>query len=262
MAVAADARVFAISTPSVNVTLQSNRQGEVPFTVTNVSPNEVQAQAVVRAVNEVPAGWFIVDEAESIAFAPGAVKLLQVRVDPPLGTEAGRYSFRLDMSGTAPTQFVEEGPGCSVDVPASSSGLKAPRGYLATLTGASLGGILWLAMLLGIWIFATPDESDCSSVGDCIGEIFGLIVLLLFLALIGFVLMVVGAAIGIWQALRFKKYLGAKLTALFFAILMVPWTILLSVILNALDVGGTVYAILAPLLFLASRRSSRAPRCC
>lgn len=241
---------LTISTPAVQVPLPPNRTGEVPFTVTNVAGVEVSAQAVIRPLEDPPADWFKIGDKAPRVFAPGAVQQLVVEVDPPLGTTAGVYPFRLDLTGVAPTQFVEEGPACSVEVPASTTGLTEPRGYVATLTGAALGGVLWLAVILGIVIFG-KSRADCSgSLGDCLGDIFGLIILLVLLFLVGLALMFVGAAVGIWLALRSKHYLGAKLTAVFFAVLMVPWAIAMFAALSALGVHDTLFVVLSPLVFL------------
>jgi hypothetical protein len=249
--VRADGRLFTISTPEVNVSLEQNRLGEVPFTVTNVAGRALTAQAVPRALEGTPADWFTVKDEATRTFAPGSVQLITLRVEPPLGVQAGRYAFRLDVVGSEhPAEEVEEGPACSVEVPASEVHVTTPRGYLATLIGAAAGGILWLGMLLAILIIAKTRTATCGSLGECISELVGLFILVGLLVLVGLILMLVGAAIGIWLVLRMRRYLGAKLTAGFFAGLMIPWTILMGILLNALNFTGTAAAILSPVLFL------------
>jgi hypothetical protein len=251
MAVRTEGGAFSISTPAANISLPPGRTVEVPFTVTNLAGHDLHAKALPTALGEGSIGWYHVAGEEVRAFAAGSVQQVPVLVDPPLGVPAGVYAFRLDMRGVEqPGVDFAEGPACAVEVPASTTGIRTPRGYVATLVGAAAGGILWLIMLLVIFIVGKTAKSDCTDVGDCIGDIFGLFILLLLLAFVGFVLLLVGSAIGIAIALRRKHYQGAKLTGLFHGIFMIPWTIGISALLSALHIDGTLVAILAPLLFL------------
>ncbi len=242
---------FAISTPEAMLALEPTRTREVPFTVTNLTGHTVRARLVPRGLDGAPDDWFsVMGEAER-SFGDGGIQQVRVLVDPALGAAAGTYAFRLDVVGIErPGEEFAEGPSCAVDVPGGPGGQKGPRGYVATLVGATVGGVLWLIGVLAIVIVATTADSDCEDVGGCIGEIFGLIILLVLLGLVALVLMWIGSAIGIWLALRKKRYRGAKLTALFFAVFMIPWTFLVGVILNALDAGNLVVVILAPVLLL------------
>lgn len=243
---------FTISTPSARVALPPNRSAEVPFTVTNLAGRALRAKAIPHGVGPAPGDWFMVAGDAELQFEEGAIKQVKVVVDPALGAPEGRYTFRLDVSGVEnPTAEYAEGPECAVDVPGSTTGLTTPRGYLATLVGASAGGVLWLIAVLVIWlIISNKADEDCTDLGDCFGQIIGLAILFGLLVLLALILMIVGAAIGIGVALRIKHYRGNKLTSLFFGVLMVPWTILILWGLGALEPPEVVLIILTPILLL------------
>ena len=244
---------FTISTPSATIELPPNRSAEVPFTVTNLAGRALRAGAMPRGLGAAPADWFKLGGDAELQFDEGAIKQVKVVVDPALGAPEGRYTFRLDVVGVeSPTTEYAEGPECAVDVPGSSTGLTTPRGYLATLAGASAGGVVWLIAVLVMWLVVSDSaDNDCTDFGDCIGEIIGLVILFALLVIAGLAAMIISGAIGIGIALRIKHYRGNKLTAVFFGVLMVPWVVLASIILNALDVSNVVILILAPLLLLA-----------
>ena len=243
---------FTISTPSARVALPPNRSAEVPFTVTNLAGRALRAKAIPHGVGPAPGDWFMVAGDAELQFEEGAIKQVKVVVDPALGAPEGRYTFRLDVSGVEnPTAEYAEGPECAVDVPGSTTGLTTPRGYLATLVGASAGGVLWLIAVLVIWlIISNKADEDCTDLGDCFGQIIGLAILFALLVLLALILMIVGAAIGIGVALRIKHYRGNKLTSLFFAVLMVPWLILIFWLLGLIEPPEVVLIILTPILLL------------
>jgi hypothetical protein len=244
---------FAISTPSASIMLPPNRSAEVPFTVTNLSGRALRAKATPRGLGSAPAEWFKLAGDAELQFDEGAIKQVKVIVDPALGAMAGSYAFRLDVTAVeSPETAYAEGPECAVAVPGSSTGLTTPRGYLATMVGAAAGGVLWLIALLVIWlVISNAADEDCADLGDCIGQIIGLAILFGLLILAALALMIVGAAIGIGVALRIRHYRGNKLTATFFGVLMVPWTILIFWILSLLDfLPEVVLVILVPILLL------------
>jgi len=243
---------FTISTPSATIELPPNRSAEVPFTVTNLAGRALRAQVMPRGLGAAPAEWFKLAGDAALQFDEGAIKQVKVTVDPALGAPAGRYTFRLDVAGLeSPATEYAEGPECAVDVPGSTTGLTTPRGYLATSVGASVGGVLWLIAVLVIWlIISNKADEDCTDLGDCFGQIIGLAILLGLLVLLALILMIVGAAIGIGVALRIKHYRGNKLTSVFFAVLMVPWTILILWLLGAIEPPEVVLIILTPILLL------------
>jgi hypothetical protein len=68
---------------------------------------------------------------------------------------------------------------------------------------------------------------------------------------VGLIVLWIGSVIGAWAALRIRRYLGSKTTALFLAVLMVPWTIAMLWLLGTLNVNLTVLLIVAPILLTA-----------
>jgi hypothetical protein len=243
---------FTISTPSASIMLPPNRSAEVPFTITNLSGRALRARVMPRGLGSAPADWFKLAGDAELQFEEGAIKQVKVVVDPALGAMEGNYAFRLDVAGVeSPTQEYAEGPECAVAVPGSSTALTTPRGYLATSVGASVGGLLWLIAVLVIWlVISNQAEEDCADLADCFGQIIGLAILAGLLVLLALILMIVGAAIGIGVALRIKHYRGNKLTSVFFAVLMVPWTILMLWLLGAIEPPVAVLIIVTPILLL------------
>ena len=263
VAVPVTGAAFSISTPSATIELPPNRTAEVPFTVTNLAGRALRATAIPRGLGTAPADWFTIAGDEEQLYEDGAIKQVRMVVDPALGAPEGRYTFRLDVAAAEnPAMDFAEGPTCAVDVPASTTSITAPRGYLMTLAGAAAGGVLFLG--LAIWISTielTPSTSapDCTDgILQCIfaafflaliqGLIFGIgILILVFLALVAMVLV---SALGIGVALRLRHYRGGKLTATFFAVLMVPWTILWIVLVGLLELGVTLLIVLSPVVLL------------
>ncbi|MGH9244152.1 MAG: hypothetical protein ACRD29_07510 [Acidimicrobiales bacterium] len=244
---------FAISAPSTTVVLAENRLGEMPFTVTNTTDQPRRGHASVVPLDGTPPAWFSLAGKAELDLPPRATTQVVVRVEPPLGVPAGTHLFRLDVGDvTAADVEPATGPSCSVVVPRSEARVNRwtiPRGYLATLLGATVGGALGeLVILLG---FRAPEDQDCTTVGCAIGEGIGQAIFLAFAILFGLVLLWVGAVIGAWVGLRVRHYLGSKTTALFLAILMIPWTIGVGALLGNLVDSLTVAVILAPVLLTA-----------
>jgi hypothetical protein len=241
--------VFTVTTPSVSVTLASNRIGEVPFTVTNLSNRMLRARAKVTPGPAVPVDWFSVEGDSEQDFEIGAARQFVVRVDPPLGVPAGNYAFRLDAVGIEhPDDDYSEGPSCQVTIPQSKPPkLTTPRGYLTTLAGALIGGIVIniIVVILGL----THDSNNCQGFWNCL---FREIFFWVFLVFLGFVLMLIGASLGAGIALRIRRFRGHKLTAVFLALLMLPWSLLmLLTVFRLLDNHPIVLAATSPVLLLA-----------
>jgi hypothetical protein len=242
-------QVFTVTTPSVSVTLASNRIGEVPFTVTNVSNRTLRARAKITPGPGAPADWFSIQGDSEQDFEIGAARQFVVRVDPPLGVPAGNYAFRLDVVGIEhPDDDYSEGPSCQVTIPQSAAPkLTTPRGYLTTLVGALTGGIVLniIVVVLGL----THDSGNCDGFFDCL---FREIFFWVFLVFLGFLLMLIGASLGAGIALRIRRFRGHKLTAVFLALLMLPWSLLMLVtVFQLLDNHPIVLAATSPVLLLA-----------
>ena len=241
--------VFTVTTPSVSVTLTDNRIGEVPFTITNVGKRRLRARARITPAPAAPAGWFSVQGDSEQDFEIGAARQFVVRVDPPLGAQAGSYAFRLDAIGIErPDDDYSEGPSCQVTVPSSPRPkLTTPRGYLTTLVGALVGGVVFNVVV--VILAFTHDSSDCDGFWECLFREIFFWVGLVFLA---FVLMLVGASLGSAIALRIRRFRGHKLTGTFLALLMLPWSLLMVLtVFQLLEDHPIVLAATSPLVLLA-----------
>lgn len=243
--------VFTVTTPSVTVTLSEQRIGEVPFTVTNVSGRKLRARVKATPGAGAPGEWFLVQGDSEQNFEIGAARQFVVRVDPPLGAPAGTYTFRLDVVGIEnPDDDYSEGPSCQVTIPPSvgpQPKLTTPRGYLTTLLGALAGGIV--LNIIVVVLALLHDPNDCNGFWECV---FREIFFWLFLIVLGFGLMLVGASLGAAIALRIRRFRGHKLTGLFLAILMPLWSFLMLItVFQLLDGHPIVAAALSPFLLLA-----------
>ncbi len=245
---------FAITTPATAVELEQNRVGNVSYTVQNTGPETMRARVQPVPVGDTPKEWFVVEGESERDFGPGSAHQFVVRVEPPLGVPAGEYAFRLDVIGIErPDEDYGQGPAVQVTVPPSKLDITAPRGYLATLVGAMIGGILGEITI--VIMILTRDQADPDCEGDVAGCVIGTaiaeLLVLAFLVLLGCVLMIVGASIGAAAALRIKGYLGPKLTGLFLGVLMVAWTFLMGLtVFNVID-SPVLAAVLAPILLVA-----------
>jgi hypothetical protein len=254
--------VFTVTTPSVSVTLADNRIGEVPFTVTNVSNRMLRARARIAPAAGAPPDWFAVEGDSEQDFEVGAARQFVVRVDPPLGAAAGTYAFHLDAVGIEhPDDDYSEGPSCQVTIPQSAPPrLTTPRGYLTTLVGAIVGGLVGeLAVILGIVFLVHAshnDDPNCHdfgcAIGGALGDLIALLFLLAIVLFVGYVLMLVGASLGAGIALRIRRFRGSKLTATFLGLSFVPWTLLVFfTVFRLLDNHPIVIAAISPVLLVA-----------
>ena len=244
---------FSITTPAASVTLGDNRVGDVAFTVVETGDRPLRARLRVMPLAPSPPDWFtVVGDAER-DFQPGTAHQFAVRVGPPLGAPPGDYPFRADAIGIEhPDDDYAEGPSCVVTVPQSTApALTTPRGYLATLAGALAGGIVGELIVVIVVLTSSHKTTNCDGFGCVIGDSIAAVVGILFALLVGWILMVVGSAIGAGIALRIKRYRGSKLTATFLAILMVPWTFLMLATVFQLVHSVALVAVLAPLFLVA-----------
>jgi hypothetical protein len=243
---------FAISAPSTTLHLAENRMGKMPFTITNMTDRQVRGTATVVALDSTPLGWFSPLTSE-VALAPRGSAQLVVKVEPPLGAAAATHLFRVDVDDPSTPEENVTGPSCSVVVPPSQAKIswKAPRGYLSTLVGATVGGALG-ELVIFLMFARGPAQRDCGTdVGCALGDTLGAIIFLIFGILLGLGLLWIGAVAGAWIALRVHNYLGSKLTALFLAILMVPWTLVMLWLLPKITNSLVLALILAPILLTA-----------
>jgi hypothetical protein len=244
--------VFSITTPATGVQLAPNRVGEVPFTVTNTSGRKLQARVRVTPAPGAPPDWFSVEGDAQQTFDVNTARQFTVRIEPPLGVAAGSYSFRLDAIGIdRPDDDYAEGPSCEVSVPGSAPPrVTTPRGYLTTLVGALVGGVLG-ELVIVVLLLVRHHTSNCNTASCVIGDTIGEIIFFLFAIFAAYVLMLIGASIGSAVALRIRGYLGPKLTGTFLGILMVPWLIAITLTVFQVVHNLIVVAALAPILLVA-----------
>lgn len=243
---------FAITAPSTTVYLAENRMGKMPFTVTNMTDGQLKAKTAVVPLDSAPPAWFQVVRGAELTLPPKSSAQVLVQIDPPLGVDASTQLFRVDVTDPANPETPVPGPSCEFVVPPSKKKFDptSARGYLATLLGSTIGGALGeLAILL---TFRLPANKDCGGdLGCAFGDAIGQVILLIIAFLSGLLLLWVGSTIGSWVALRVRNYLGSKTTALFLAILMVPWTILMLWLLSKITDNLVIVLIVAPILLTA-----------
>jgi len=244
--------VFTITTPSAGVQLAPNRIGEVSFTVTDVGASALRARVRVTPSPGAPSEWFSIEGEAEQSFVAGAARQFTVRVEPPLGVAAGSYSFRLDAIGIErPDDDYAEGPTVQVTVPGSAPPrVTTPRGYLTTLVGALIGAVVG-ELIIVVLLLVRHHTSNCDTVKCVVGDTIGEVIFFLFAIFAGYVLMLIGAAIGSAVALRIRGYLGPKLTGTFLGILMVPWLIVITLTVFQVLHNLIVVAALAPILLVA-----------
>ncbi|WP_034593787.1 hypothetical protein [Hamadaea tsunoensis] len=241
---------YAITVPDSTVYLAENRMGKMPFTVSNMTDAPLRGKAAVVPLDDAPPAWFTVVRGADLNLAPKTSAQVLVQIDPPLGVDASTQHFRVDV--TDADGAVVPGPSCEFVVPPSKKKFdpSTPRGYLATLVGSSVGGALGELVIL--LTTRAPAAKDCGGdVGCAFGDALGQIIFLVIAILFGLVLLWIGSVLGAGIGLRVRNYLGWKTTALFLAILMVPWTLLVLWLLSKVTDNLALVIILAPVLLTA-----------
>jgi hypothetical protein len=244
--------VFSITTPTATIQLAPNRTGQASYTVTNVSPRTLRAQARIVEAAGVATSWFSLDGQADQNYDPGTVRQFVVEIVPPLGAPAGSYEFRLDVVGIEhPDDDSAQGPYCEVTIPPSApTPITAPRGYIATATGALIGGVVGEAIIVALALSSHNTSPSCKGVGCVVGGAIGEVIALVLALLAGLVLIWIGSAVGASIALRIRHFAGAKLTGTFLAILMVPWFLLMGFGVFRFMHSLTLLAISAPVLLV------------
>lgn len=220
--------------------------------MTNVSGRKLRARVRVTPLGAAPGDWFSIEGDAERDFEPGDARQFVVRVEPPLGAAAGAYSFRVDAIGIDhPDDDYAEGPSCQATVPGSKPPkVTTPRGYVTTLVGALVGGVLG-ELTIVIFLLLRRHSANCKTFGCAVGDTIGEILFFLFMIFLAYVLMLIGASIGSAIALRIKRYRGSKLTGLFLGILMLPWLLAVTFGVFQFIHNLIVVAALAPLLLVA-----------
>lgn len=140
---------FTITSANTNLSLNGKSQGEASFTISNSSQRPMRGLARVVPADGAQMGWFaMVGEAER-SFPAGATQQFTVQINVPPGTEARRYSFRLDViSDDNPDENFGEGPTVAFEVKPSQAPAKPfPWWAIAAVVAAMLlvgGGVTWM----------------------------------------------------------------------------------------------------------------------
>jgi hypothetical protein len=110
--------IFAITAASNSAKLDSNRQAEVIFTVSNVENRPILGRVHLLPEGNTEKGWLSVAGDTEQYFAIAGTQQFTVRIKAPPGTPAGSYIFRLNMVGVQnPDEDYAEGPAVSIAVP-------------------------------------------------------------------------------------------------------------------------------------------------
>ncbi|MFL5674986.1 MAG: hypothetical protein ACJ779_08270 [Chloroflexota bacterium] len=255
------ATAFVITTATNTVLLGAGRTGTAVFTVTNQTGHAVRARATLTAVDPTQAAWLTLAGLAERDYPIGGTEQLSVSVAVPPEAPAGRYPFRLDVvSVLLPDEEWAQGPVVAFEiattpepVPVPKPEPVEPRGYVETLAGALLGGIVLGLLLggigLGLGLLASGKAVDLSG---AIGAIIGAVLLAGFLGFIG---MWIGAIAGAGLTLRLRRFAEPWRTALPLGLLFPIWAIVAVVIVfsvsDALNASGGIAGFVTVVLAMA-----------
>lgn len=143
------ARVFDITAASDSLRLDTKGQGDVAFTVSNVSGRRIRGRAKVVPKDPATAGWLAMAGDAERDFPAGGTQTFTAKVAVPADARAGQYSFRLDVvSVDNPDEETAQGPSVGFSVaeavappPKSSRAWFALAVILLLVVG---GGALWM----------------------------------------------------------------------------------------------------------------------
>jgi len=107
-------------------------------------------------------------------------------------------------------------------------------GYLASVVGAVIGaaalGGAGVLVAFALADNATDDNSGETAFGEVFGDLFGIVVVGVLLALAG---VWIGATVGCWLGLKVAGHDGAGRSALVLAVLLPVWVVVVITALNA-----------------------------
>jgi hypothetical protein len=256
--------VCSITTAANSAAVSSaTGEGQMVFTVTNITGRAVRLRARVVAEDAVAEPWLSLVGGDPAAaarelerpFPADGVQTLDVRLRVPPKTPPGPLRARLDVWDVEdPSETLTPGPTVAFEVPAALPVAPEPEfkdGYLTTVVGATGGGVA-AALVLGggaallgqaaiprtvgrppLRATPTPVPGGVGGViAEAIGEAVALaLVLALAIALGVIVGLWLGAALGTWLVLRLRGFRGGGATALLVALFL---PILLTVLVRLL----------------------------
>ena len=118
---------FAITTTTNTVSLDSSRQGQTSFTVSNSTRKTIRGHASIVAQPASAASWLtLLDEAER-SFAGSGSQQYAIQIAIPANAKTGEYTFQLHVADLAnPDENFSEGPTVSFTVEESTTRQKKP----------------------------------------------------------------------------------------------------------------------------------------
>lgn len=240
--------LFDITAAATRVNLDSQRRGEISFTVTNTSGRPVRGRARIVPQGTASPDWFTLSGQPERNFDVAGAQQYTVQIAVSAAAPNGSYLFRLDMIGVEnPDEFYTEGPAVVFDVSSTPPPPPPPppqtqKGYVTTVVGGVIGllagitGGIILALIAGVII--NPLNNKLAG-----------IVAIGILALGPWI----GSSLGAYIALNTRSLNWPRETGGVFAAVIFVWSIvcflLLAAEINVLD-NGTLEAIIAFFILL------------
>ncbi|GHO79836.1 hypothetical protein KSD_76070 [Ktedonobacter sp. SOSP1-85] len=133
---------FAITAATSSVPLDSSRQVQTSFTVSNTTTRVISGRARVVALSSAASSWLTLLGESEREFASTGSQQYTVQITVPPGAPTGDYTFRLDMVDLAnPDDDTSEGPTVKFTVPAAAP-VKKPFPWW--IVAAALGALILL----------------------------------------------------------------------------------------------------------------------
>jgi Ricin-type beta-trefoil lectin domain-like/PASTA domain len=143
------AHIFDITAPGDAVSLGPSGTGEIPFTVTNVSASAVRGRAVLGPEKSAVLPWLKLAGEQERLLQPKQTDTFLVKVAVPPGTNAGDYSFRLDIVSVArPDEDSTQGPAIKIPVILAPPPPKPFPWWILAVAAVVIGGLSYAALKL------------------------------------------------------------------------------------------------------------------
>jgi hypothetical protein len=253
---------FAVTAAQATLALNADGHGRASFSATCASG--LRARALVVPAGAAQAGWFsIAGEAQRL-FQPAVAEAFDVDVEVPREA-GGDLRLRLDVVGVDnPDEDYGRGPEVTLKMTAAPPPPAASRGYLVTFVGALVGAVAGalvgtLPATIALFAILHAPVRAATSIGDLFGQVIGSGVALL----IGFFLLLLGVAIGLWLgpvlgayvALRIRSHRRAGVTAVALLGIQLVWMVAVfaavAAISDAIKNSSAVPWLLAAVVVLA-----------
>jgi hypothetical protein len=154
------ARFFDVTTPVTTLELDSQRTGEVAFTVSNATTGALRGESVVVPSGGAQPSWFTVRDPVR-AYPVGDAEQITVSVTVPLDAPGGPASFRLRtlLGGGVPEEDYDDSPQVRFEVPPAPA-VPPPKKPFPWWILLVAGAILALLVLGGVgFVLTRPGAS-------------------------------------------------------------------------------------------------------